>query len=111
MNPKHPLVAIRETLSSSATRNHETEYKREIVDLFRDYRHPWDIFTELIQNSVDAINQHATPVKGEIILEITNKCINHIGSTKQELIMLLYCLATQIDGYATPILNRVSQSI
>lgn len=71
MNLKHPLVAIGETLSSSATRNHETEHKREIVDLFRDYRHPWDIFTELIQNSVDAINQHSTPINGEITLEIT----------------------------------------
>lgn len=37
--------------------NSESEIKTRIQDILRSYRNPWDTFSELIQNSVDAINR------------------------------------------------------
>lgn len=68
----HPLIAIRERHRNSETApDLEEEYKREILDLFRDYRHPWDILTELIQNAVDAINKNDSIEEGIIGLTIS----------------------------------------
>ena len=36
--------------------NKELLLKQEISEILRAYRHPWDIFAESLQNSVDAIN-------------------------------------------------------
>jgi len=54
--PRHPLIAVRDQIQSEEGISRDDKYKDEIVDLFRDYKHPWDILTELIQNSVDAVN-------------------------------------------------------
>lgn len=70
----HPLVNIREEIiKSEKGTGKEDEYRREIQDLFRDYRHPWDIVTELVQNSVDAINQNDKIEKGKIKIIINPK--------------------------------------
>lgn len=69
----HPLVSIRQELTQATPVTHVDSYKKEIIDLFRDYRHPWDVFTELLQNSVDAINQNAAISEGQIEIEINQQ--------------------------------------
>lgn len=34
----------------------EQSLRQEVSEVLRAYRHPWDVFAELLQNSVDAIN-------------------------------------------------------
>jgi len=37
--------------------NFEAQAKSKIREIVRAYRHSWDVYSELIQNSVDAINR------------------------------------------------------
>jgi anti-sigma regulatory factor (Ser/Thr protein kinase) len=68
----HKLVSIREQIIGAGNEsNQEQNYKREILDLFRDYRHPWDILSEIVQNSVDAINDNNSIEKGRIDIIIS----------------------------------------
>ncbi|MEB2294455.1 ATP-binding protein [Priestia megaterium] len=69
MKNTHPLVEIRDSLLRSNI-DPNNEYRKEIVGLFSDYRNPWDILTELIQNAVDAINENETIDEGVLKLEI-----------------------------------------
>jgi len=63
MNKDHPLLDIKEEISNQQDKyTRDDRYRDEIRDLFRDYRHPWDILTELVQNSVDAINDDESEI-------------------------------------------------
>lgn len=53
------LVRLRDDLNQTKREHSEESFRKDILDLFRDYRHPWDVYTELVQNSVDAINMSA----------------------------------------------------
>lgn len=68
----HNLVSVRERIIGAGNEaNQENSYKREILDLFRDYRHPWDILSELVQNAVDAINDNNDIQTGRIDITIS----------------------------------------
>lgn len=75
MNKDHPLLDIREEISDQQDEyTRDDRYRDEIKDLFRDYRHPWDVLTELIQNSVDAINDDESKKgKIDVIVDTDNK--------------------------------------
>ena len=50
-----------------------TSFRRSVAEIIRSYRHSWDIFSELIQNSVDAINrkgEHDPRFEGSIKIKI-----------------------------------------
>lgn len=86
-----PLVEERRLHEKGDERDDENDYRREIQDLFRDYRHPWDILTELVQNAIDSINQNKDIQRGRIDIHIDsgNKSLfvrdNGIGIRATEL--------------------------
>ena len=67
----HPLVGVRDgIIAKNQDRSRDEEYRREVVDLFRDYRHPWDILTELVQNAIDAINENPNIDEGRLVVRV-----------------------------------------
>lgn len=67
----NPLVERQQSLRRAEQEGDpEQDYREEILDLFRDYRHTWDVLSELIQNAVDAINAGTDDVPGLLSVEV-----------------------------------------
>jgi hypothetical protein len=47
------------------------QLRRDILEIVRSYRHPWDVLSEVLQNSVDAIKRQAQVAGGKYVGEIT----------------------------------------
>lgn len=54
MSPENELLA-----AYSAQATDVSKFRRDVEEIVRSYRHSWDIFSELIQNSVDAVRRQA----------------------------------------------------
>ena len=50
-------MALLDTYRQGTAANVESDIKTRTLAILRDYRNPWDIYAELLQNSVDSINR------------------------------------------------------
>lgn len=50
-------MSLLNTYKDGATAQIETDVKNRSLAILRDYRNSWDVYSELVQNSVDAINR------------------------------------------------------
>lgn len=59
----------------------EKALRHEVSEVLRAYRHPWDVFSEAIQNSVDAINsRYKISFDSDYYLHSPSEDIENIGS-------------------------------